>query len=140
MAEILLALEYLHSRDIIYRDVVMDSEGHAMLTDFGLSKIEVHDDTVTKTYCGSPGYLAPEMVLKAGHGKSVDWYLFGVLLYELLVGIPPYYTNDVKQLNNNILTANLSIPSFVSDAARSLITSLLERNQYKRLGTGQNGA
>ena len=98
-AEVLLALEELHKRDIIFRDlkpdnVVIDEEGHALLTDFGLSKEGVMTDLTTKSFCGSVAYLAPEMLKKAGHGKSLDWYLFGVLIYEMLVGMPPYFSNN----------------------------------------------
>lgn len=99
MAEILLALEDLHKRDIIFRDlkpdnVVFDEDGHAMLTDFGLSKEGILNNNSARSFCGSPAYLAPEMLKRSGHGKSVDWYLLGVLLYEMLVGIPPYYSNS----------------------------------------------
>jgi protein-serine/threonine kinase len=103
LCEILLALEDLHSRNIIYRDlkpdnVVIDADGHALLTDFGLSKESVVGNSAAQSFCGSIAYLAPEMLKKIGHGKSVDWYLLGVLLYEMVVGIPPYFTNDRKQL------------------------------------------
>jgi len=91
IAEILIAMSYLHKRDIIFRDlkpdnVVIDTEGHALLTDFGLSKEGVLDNISARSFCGSVAYLAPEMLKRSGHGKSVDWYLLGVLLYEMLVG------------------------------------------------------
>jgi len=98
ICEVLLALEDLHKRDIIYRDlkpdnVVIDKEGHAQLTDFGLSKEGILDSAQgAKSFCGSVAYLAPEMLKRVGHGKSVDWYLLGVLLYEMLVGCPPYFS------------------------------------------------
>ena len=99
LAEVLLAIEDLHKRNIIYRDlkpdnIVFDSQGHALLTDFGLSKEGVSGANQAKSFCGSPAYLAPEMLKRAGHGKAIDWYLLGVLLYEMLVGIPPYYSNN----------------------------------------------
>jgi serine/threonine protein kinase len=99
LCEILLSLEDLHKKDIIFRDlkpdnIVFDAEGHAMLTDFGLSKEGVLNNNQARSFCGSPAYLSPEMLKRSGHGKSVDWYLLGVLLYEMLVGIPPYYSNN----------------------------------------------
>ena len=99
LAEVLLAIAELHHREIIYRDlkpdnVILDEEGHAVLTDFGLSKEGIKDTDYTSSFCGSVAYLAPEMLRRAGHGKSVDWYLLGVLLYEMLVGIPPYFNRN----------------------------------------------
>lgn len=100
ISEILLALENLHRRDIIFRDlkpenIVINNEGHALLTDFGTSKEGVQDNTSSKSFCGSLGYLAPEMLQRSGHGKSLDWYMLGTLLYELLIGQPPYYIEDL---------------------------------------------
>ena len=98
--EILLAIEALHERDIIFRDlkpdnVVLDEQGHALLTDFGLSKEGVmYQNGGAKSFCGSYAYLAPEMIKKAGHGKAVDWYLLGVVFYEMLTGMPPYYADE----------------------------------------------
>ena len=105
LAEILLAMEELHKRDIIFRDlkpdnIVFDEDGHALLTDFGLSKEGVQSNSQARSFCGSPAYLAPEMLKRSGHGKSVDWYLMGVLLYEMLVGITPYYSNNKYYISN----------------------------------------
>lgn len=98
--EILLAIEMLHEGNVIFRDlkpdnVIIDSQGHALLTDFGLSRENVRKSEFgAKSFCGSYAYLAPEMLKKAGHGKAVDWYLLGVILYEMVTGLPPYYADD----------------------------------------------
>jgi serine/threonine protein kinase len=96
LSEVVLAIEELHRHDIIYRDlkpdnIVLDKDGHCLLTDFGLSKQEMGEDRHTYSFCGSVAYLPPEILNKGGHGKAVDWYLVGTLLYEMLVGHPPYY-------------------------------------------------
>jgi serine/threonine protein kinase len=100
LAEILLALQDLHQRNIIYRDlkpdnIVIDGRGHARLIDFGLAKAGVtENNSGTNSFCGSVSYLAPEMLIKQGHGKAIDWYLLGVLLYEMLCGKPPYFDEN----------------------------------------------
>ena len=139
-SEIILALEKLHQLGIVFRDlkpenVVLDSKGHAMLTDFGLCKEGIWDNTSAKSFCGSVAYLAPEVIMKKGHGMSVDWYLLGVLLYEMLVGIPPYFSNNQDQLFCNILRGKLKMPTRISDSAQDLIVKLLNRNPLKRLGS-----
>lgn len=127
IAQIILALEELHKRDIIYRDlkpanIVFDHEGNALLTDFGLSKEGVDKNASGgKSFCGSPAYLPPEMLSRKGHGKSIDWYLTGVLLYEMLIGIPPYYANNKDQLYENIKSGPLKLPNFISADSRDLI-------------------
>jgi serine/threonine protein kinase len=97
-AEVLLGLEALHSKDFIFRDlkpgnVVLDEDGHALLTDFGLSK-EALGDILNQSFCGTPAYMAPEVLNKTGHGKAVDWYHFGTFIYEILVGMPPYFAKN----------------------------------------------
>ena len=100
ICEIITVIESLHQKNIIYRDlkpdnIVLDSQGHAILTDFGLSRQGIRGDSSgADSFCGSYAYLAPEMLKKKGHGKAVDWYLIGVVLYELLTGLPPFYDDD----------------------------------------------
>lgn len=101
ICEVIVALEYLHKRNILYRDLkpenlLLDRDGHVLLTDFGLSKTDIDKLPLkqTNSFCGSIAYLAPEVLNKEGHGFSVDWYLLGVLFYELLVGIPPFYCKN----------------------------------------------
>ena len=140
LCEVILALGDLHKHDIIFRDlkpdnVVLDAKGHALLTDFGLSKEGVYDGNITKSFCGSIAYLAPEMLKRKGHGKAVDWYLLGVLFYEMLVGIPPYFTDNQEMIFKNIEKGDLQIPKFVSDKAKTLLKALLKKEPEERLGS-----
>ena len=96
-----------------------------MLTDFGLSKEGVLEhNSGARSFCGSVAYLAPEMLKRCGHGKAVDWYLLGVVMYEMLVGMPPYYANDRDELFNNIQKGSLKIPSYISNEGKNLMKSV----------------
>ena len=142
--EILLAIEELHRNNILYRDlkpenVLIDSQGHAVLTDFGLSKENAPASAVAMSFCGSVAYLAPEVLRRQGHQQAVDWYLFGTLLYEMVVGTPPYFSRDKNELFHNIKHGKLRLPKQASPEVKDLITKLLERNPRDRLGSGPLG-
>jgi len=137
-AEIVLGLEYLHSSGVLYRDLkpenlLLRDDGHICMTDFGISKQGLGDNDRTTTFCGTPEYLAPEVLQGAPYGKAVDWWAFGTLMYEMLTGLPPFYSKDVQQMYQKILSAPLNIPSTISPDARSLLTQLLEKDANKRL-------
>lgn len=143
ICEILLALHYLHGLNIIYRDlkpenVMLSGRGHVKITDFGLSKEGIEDNFSAKTMCGTPEYLAPEILDKKGHGKAVDWYSLGALLFEMLTGLPPYYTKDRAKLFERIRKARLEYPSHVSELGRSLCEALLAKDPANRLGSGDS--
>eukprot|EP00456_Euglypha_rotunda_P056226 TRINITY_DN4612_c0_g1_i13.p1 TRINITY_DN4612_c0_g1~~TRINITY_DN4612_c0_g1_i13.p1 ORF type:complete len:352 (-),score=53.39 TRINITY_DN4612_c0_g1_i13:106-1161(-) len=144
-AEIALALETLHKNTIVYRDlkpenVLLDEDGHIRLTDFGLSKESVTGKNLTHTFCGTPEYLAPEVIHGGGYGKEVDWWSLGTLLYEMLTGLPPFYNPNLHVMYEKIIRAKLHFPNYLSPEACSLLSQLLERNPKKRLGGGPDDA
>ena len=107
ICEVLLALEYLHSKNVMYRDlkpdnIMIDLYGHVKLVDFGLSKLNVDESYSSSSFLGTHAYLAPEILAAKNYGKSVDWYNLGVLMYEFLVGVPPYYSENIDKLYENI--------------------------------------
>jgi len=138
-AEIVLALEYLHSSGVVYRDLkpenlLLTDEGHICMTDFGLCKEGLFSpNDRTETFCGTPEYLAPEVLVGQGYGKAVDWWSFGSLIYEMLTGLPPFYSQDVQEMYRKIMTDRLTFPDFVTSDAKNLLEQLLERDAEKRL-------
>ncbi|CAH1802624.1 unnamed protein product [Owenia fusiformis] len=142
LSEITMAIEHLHSQGIIYRDlkpenILLDTKGHIKLTDFGLCKESIHDGTFTHTFCGTIEYMAPEILTRSGHGKAVDWWSLGALMYDMLTGAPPFTAENRKKTIDKILKAKLSFPPYLTCEARGLIKKLLKKNVQERLGYGE---
>jgi serine/threonine protein kinase len=143
IAEILSGIEYLHGKDIVYRDlkpenILLDIDGHVRITDFGLSKEEIGPKDQSYSFCGSPEYMSPEMLKASGHGREVDFYSIGALLYEMLTGLPPFYDANRSQMYLRILNEDLEFPNYLSQNAKNLISGLLSKDPTKRLGS-ENG-
>jgi serine/threonine protein kinase len=119
ISQMAMAISYLHQNGIIYRDlkpenVLVDKDGYLKLTDFGLSKQDIFDNFSAMSFCGTPEYLAPEIIDNKGHGKAVDWWSLGAITYEMLVGLPPFYSKDREKMFKNIQNINVKFPSYIS--------------------------
>jgi len=141
-AETFLAIEYLHNLDIIYRDlkpenILLDKNGHIKLTDFGFAK-EVQD--VTYTLCGTPDYIAPEVVATKPYNKSVDWWSFGILIFEMLTGYTPFYDPTPMKTYENILNGTITYPDYLPPDILDLLQKLIVKDLTQRLGNLQGGS
>ena len=139
-AQIALALEYLHKKGIIYRDlkpenILMDDQGYLKLADFGMAK-KLGENEKAMSFCGTPEYLAPEIITMEGHDKMADWWSFGILLFEMLCGLPPFYVENLDKMYEMIQNSQVKFPKRInlSDEAKDVIQKLLEKNPKKRLG------
>jgi len=148
ICEVILAIEHLHNNNCIYRDlkpenILLGKDGHIKLTDFGLSKmcLSNDNDNIAYTICGTPEYLAPEILEGRGYNKNVDWWSLGALIYEMLVGVSPYRVkNKEKRLDMKLYKMPVDYKSLLSPEAKSLISGLLSIDPNSRLGNGKNDA
>ncbi|ETN39624.1 cAMP-dependent protein kinase type 2 [Cyphellophora europaea CBS 101466] len=142
-AEVTLALEYLHAQNIIYRDLkpenlLLDRHGHVKITDFGFAK-DVPD--ITWTLCGTPDYLAPEVVASKGYNKSVDWWSLGILIFEMLCGFTPFWDGGSPvKIYENILKGRVKYPPYIHHDAQDLLVQLITADLTKRLGNLHGGS
>jgi len=140
-AEIASALGYLHKNGIVYRDLklenlLLDGDGHIKVADMGLVKEGVQGEDTTRTFCGTPEYLAPELLQEVDYGTAVDWWALGCVMYEMMTGRLPFYSRDQTKLFTAIMKDKLSFPSSISSPAKTLLSGLLSKDPAQRLGGG----
>ncbi|OHS99266.1 AGC family protein kinase [Tritrichomonas foetus] len=139
-AEIAIGIGHLHSLGIIYRDlkpenILVDIDGHLKLTDFGMVK-ELEEKNSTSTFCGTPEYLSPEMLCGKSYTKAVDWWSYGIIIYEMLTGLPPFYDENVNNMYAQIVSGTVIFPKGTSFVIVDFISRLLSKDPNKRLGSG----
>jgi serum/glucocorticoid-regulated kinase 1 len=120
--------------DLKPENLLLDRYGHVVLTDFGLCKEGIKLKDTTATFCGTPEYLAPEVIQKKAYDRTVDWWCLGSVLYEMLFGLPPFYSKNQKEMYERILKQPLTISSLASTSSREILQSLLQKDRHKRLG------
>ncbi|XP_067100291.1 protein kinase C epsilon type [Osmerus mordax] len=138
-AEVTSALMFLHRNGVIYRDlkldnILLDAEGHCKLADFGMCKEGIMDGVTTTTFCGTPDYIAPEILQELEYGASVDWWALGVLMYEMMAGQPPFEADNEDDLFESILHDDVLYPVWLSKEAVSILRAFMTKNPAKRLG------
>lgn len=143
--EVLLALEYFHQNDIVYRDLKLDNillaaDGHIKIADYGLCKERMPFGATTSTFCGTPEFMAPEIILEQPYGRAVDWWAFGVLLYEMILGQSPFHGDDEDEIFDAILEDDILYPYNLARESVSILQKLLNRDPIKRLGGGTEDA
>nr|UPI11557.1 putative protein kinase C delta type isoform X4-like protein [Mythimna separata] len=138
-AEIVSGLKFLHKRGIVYRDlkldnILLDFEGHVRIADFGMCKLQIYLDKTADTFCGTPDYMAPEIIKGLKYNQTVDWWSFGVLLYEMLAGQPPFEADNEDDLFESILHDDVLYPVWLSKEAVSILKGFMTKNPVRRLG------
>lgn len=143
--EVLLALEYFHKNNIVYRDLKLDNilltlDGHVKIADYGLCKENMSYGVTTNTFCGTPEFMAPEILMDKPYNRAVDWWAFGVLIYEMLLGQSPFKGDDEEEIFEAIMDDDIIFPASLSKNAVNLLQKLLCKDPHKRLGGSKSDA